>query len=204
MQEAISTTMEDADITMVACLERVRAGDESAARELVERVYPVVIRIVRRHRPRAIQEEDLAQEVLIKMFTRLGQYRHEMPFAHWVSRIAVTTCLDHLRAQYRKPEWRLADLSEDEARYLEECCTTDDGMREPGAAFAARELAEKLLAHLPPKDRVVVTLLDMEGRSVAEVSQLTGMNGTLVKVRAFRARRRLRRLMQRWNEEKQK
>lgn len=194
--------MEDADFKMVACLERVRAGDESAARELVEQVYPVVVRIVRSHRLRAVSEEDLTQEVLIKMFARLEQYRQEVPFTHWVSRIAVTTCLDHLRAQYRRPEWRLSDLSEDEARYLEECFTGDDTVAEPGASLAARELADKLLAYLPPKDRVVITLLDMEGRSVAETAQLTGMNGTLIKVRAFRARRKLRQLMMQWQKEK--
>lgn len=194
--------MEDAHAEMVACLARVRSGDEAAARELVERVYPLVLRVVRGHRPRAVPEEDLAQEVLIKMFTRLDQYRQEVPFEHWVSRIALTTCLDHLRAQYRRPEWRLADLSEEEARYLEECCAADTDVEAPGDAMAARELAGKLLEHLNPKDRMVVTLLDLEGHSVAEVAALTGMNGTLIKVRAFRARRKLRRLMEQWRKEK--
>ncbi|PAW77080.1 MAG: RNA polymerase subunit sigma-24 [Verrucomicrobia bacterium Tous-C9LFEB] len=194
--------MEDTHAEMVACLARVRNGDEAAARELVDRVYPLVLRVVRGHRPRAVPEEDLAQEVLIKMFTRLDQYRQEVPFEHWVSRIALTTCLDHLRAQYRRPEWRLADLSEEESRYLEECCAADTQGEAPGEAMAARELAGKLLEHLNPKDRVVVTLLDLEGYSVAEVAALTGMNGTLIKVRAFRARRKLRRLMEQWRKEK--
>lgn len=194
--------MEDAHAEMVACLARVRGGDEAAARELVDRVYPLVLRVVRGHRPRAVTEEDLAQEVLIKMFTRLDQYRQEVPFEHWVSRIALTTCLDQLRAQYRRPEWRLADLSEEESRYLEECCTADTEVEAPGQAMAARELAQKLLDQLKPKDRVIVTLLDLEGHSIAEVSELTGMNGTLIKVRAFRARRKLRRLMEQWRKEK--
>lgn len=196
--------MEDAHAEMVACLARVRAGDETAARELVEQLHPLVLRIVRGHRPRAVPEEDLVQEVLIKMFTRLEQYRAQVPFEHWVSRMALTTCLDHLRSQYRRPEWRMADLTEDEARYLDDCCVAEaDSVttREPGDSLAARELAGKLLDHLSPDDRMVVTLLDLEGHSVKDVAQMTGMNGTLVKVRAFRARRKLRKLMERWQQE---
>jgi len=94
------------------CLNRVRQRDQAAARELVDHLYPLVIRIVRSHLPRRVPEEDLAQEVFMKMFTRLEQYQGAVPFPHWVSRIAVTTCIDHLRAQKRRPEFRMADLSE--------------------------------------------------------------------------------------------
>jgi RNA polymerase sigma factor (sigma-70 family) len=84
-----------------ACLRRVRERDEAACRELVEHLYPAVIRIVRAHRPRRDAEEDLAQEVFMKMFSRLDQYRERVPLEHWISRIAVTTCYDKLRAQQR-------------------------------------------------------------------------------------------------------
>lgn len=194
--------MEEAHFEMVASLARVRAGDDAAARELVEHLYPLVIRVVRGHRPRAMAEEDLAQEIFMKMFSRLDQFRGEVPFEHWVSRIALTTCIDHLRSQYRKPEWRMADLGEEEAQFLEECCTPDAAASGMVESVAARELAGKLLEFLSPKDQVVVTMLDMEGRSVAEVSQVTGINSALVKVRAFRARRKLRQIMLRWQKEK--
>ncbi len=194
--------MEDAHFEMVANLARVRAGDDIAARELVEHLYPLVILVVRGYRPRAMAEEDLAQEIFMKLFSRLDQFRGEVPFEHWVSRIALTTCLDHLRSQYRKPEWRMADLGEEEAQFLEECCTPDATSGGMVESVAARELAGKLLQFLSPKDQVVVTMLDMEGRSVAEVSQVTGINPTLVKVRAFRARRKLRQIMLRWQKEK--
>ena len=93
--------MPEADETfdLGACLERVRARDQLAARNLVEHLHPLVIRIVRAHLPRRVLEEDLEQEVFMKMFTRLEQYQGNVPFTHWVSRIAVTTCIDHLRAQ---------------------------------------------------------------------------------------------------------
>src|SRR3954471_6576021 len=104
-----------------ACLERVRQQDESAARALVEHLYPLVIKIARAHRPRRMAEEDLAQDIFLKMFTRLDQYegREGVPFEHWLARLAVTTCLDALRAEQRRPEWRWADLADSEREWLE-------------------------------------------------------------------------------------
>ena len=86
---------------LAQCLSRVRQSEPEAARLLVERLYPLVIRIVRSHRPVRTAEEDLAQEVFAKLFARLDQYqeRSDVPFEHWVSRLAVRTCLDALRAE---------------------------------------------------------------------------------------------------------
>jgi RNA polymerase sigma-70 factor, ECF subfamily len=170
---------------------RVVAGDEAAARDMVGLLWPLVIRIVRGHLPRRSSEEDLAQEVFMKVFSRLGQWRADQPLEHWVSRVAVTTCLDALRWQKRRPELRWADLSETEAEVLENVLH-DESDVESGDAVAAKELANKLLETLKPADRLVLTMMDMEGRSVAEVQRHTGWSATLVKVRAFRARRKLR------------
>ena len=175
------------------CLARVRQSDQAAARELVNHLYPMVIRIVRARLPRRAAEEDLAQEIFLKMFTRIDQYQGGVPFSHWVSRIAVTTCIDQLRAQKRRPEFRWADLSENEADVLD-AVLTNDGDVEAGDAMAAHELVHKLLDQLKPDDRLVLQLLDLEQKTLAEVSELTGWNITLIKVRAFRARRKLPKL----------
>ncbi len=180
---------------LIGCLERVRAGDQAAARELVEHLYPLVIRIVRARLPRRVPEEDLAQEIFMKMFTRMGQYHGAVPFPHWVSRIAVTTCIDHLRAQKRRPEFRWADLSENEANMLD-AVLTNDSAAAPDDSLAAHELVHKLLGQLKPEDRMVLQLLDLEQKTIAEVKELTGWNTSLVKVRAFRARRKLQKLFQ--------
>lgn len=177
------------------CLARVRGRDQGAARELVEHLYPLVIRIVRSHLPRRVAEEDLTQEVFMKMFTRMEQYQGAVPFTHWVSRIAVTTCIDHLRAQKRRPEFRWADLSENEANVLDAVLTNANDVA-PDEAVAARELINKLMGQLKPEDQMVLRMLDLEQKSIAEISALTGWNGSLVKVRAFRARRKLRKLFE--------
>ena len=183
---------DDQSFDLAGCLDRVRLRDQGAARELVEHLHPLVIRIVRAHLPRRVSEEDLAQDIFLKMFTRLAQYQGAVPFPHWVSRIAVTTCIDQLRAQKRRPEFRWADLSENEAQVLD-TVTADDGAT-PDDAVATRELVARLLGQLKPEDRMVVQLLDLEQKSIAEISGLTGWNPSLVKVRAFRARRKLQKL----------
>lgn len=175
-----------------ACLRLVRQRDEAACRKLVEHLYPAVIRIVRAHLPRRDAEEDLAQEVFLKMFARLDQYRENVPLEHWVSRIAVTTCYDKLRAQQRRPELRRADLSEEEAERIDRI-TADTADATKASAFAARELVGHLLERLNPADRLVITLLELEQRSIEEIRQVTGWNRSLIKVRAFRARQKLRR-----------
>ena len=183
---------DDQSFDLAGCLDRVRKRDQTAARELVEHLHPLVIRIVRSHLPRRVSEEDLAQDIFLKMFTRLEQYKGEVPFPHWVSRIAVTTCIDQLRAQKRRPELRWADLTETQTDVLDNVLTNENDVS-PDDAVAAKELVHKLLDQLKPEDRLVIQYLDLDQKSIAEISQLTGWNPTLVKVRAFRARRKLQR-----------
>jgi RNA polymerase sigma-70 factor (ECF subfamily) len=183
----------DEPFDLAGCLQRVRQRDQQAARDLVEHLYPLVIRIVRGRLPRRVAEEDLTQEIFLKMFSRLEQYQGAVPFSHWVSRIAVTTCIDHLRAQQRRPEFRWADLSEREAEVLDAVMTNENEVA-ANDAMAAQELVQKLLGQLKPDDQLVLRLLDLEQKSIAEISALTGWNQSLIKVRAFRARRKLQNL----------
>ena len=183
---------DDQSFDLAGCLDRVRKRDQIAARELVEHLHPLVIRICRAHLPRRVAEEDLEQDIFLKMFSRIDQYQGAVPFTHWVSRIAVTTCIDQLRAQKRRPELRWADLSETEAQVLDSAITSENDVS-PDDALEARELVQKLLDQLKPEDRLVIQYLDLEQKTIAEISALTGWNPTLVKVRAFRARRKLQR-----------
>jgi RNA polymerase sigma-70 factor (ECF subfamily) len=182
------TTPGESAATLAA---RARQGDVAAARDLVALLYPLVIKIVRAHRPRRMDEEDLAQTILARVFSALDQYLGKVPLEHWVSRVAVNTCYNALRAESVRPEWRWADLSEEEADFLEQRVMADN-TPDPGDAMTARELAGRMLEALPPKDRLLLTLLDMEGRSINEIRELTGWSVAVIKVRAFRARLKLR------------
>jgi RNA polymerase sigma-70 factor (ECF subfamily) len=171
----------------------LRVRDETAARRLMATLYPQVISIIRARLPRRTDAEDLAQDVFVKVFERLHTYDGRAPLPHWVSRIAVNVCLDALRAEKRRPELRWADLSEKQAEVLEEAM-----MLAPAASLdsvSAGELAEKLLETLSPEERQVIQMLDLEGRTSVEVEALTGWSAVAVRVRAFRARRKLRKRM---------
>jgi len=178
-------------LDVAACVERVRQSDEEAARALVRELYPLVMKIVRSHLPRRTDEEDLAQMVFAKIFAHIEQYSGVVPFEHWVSRVAVNTCLNQLRSEKCRPELRWADLSLDEAETLERVVARAKGP-DPSEHLAARELAHKMLEVLSPKDRLILTMLDLEEHSVEEIRAATGWNASLIKVRAFRARMRLR------------
>src|SRR5664280_324215 len=140
-------------------------------------------------------DETFDLSACLERVRRLDQYKGAVAFSHWVSRIAVTTCIDQLRAQKRRPEFRWADLSEKEAEVLDSVLTSD-GEVAVNDALASRELVDKLLGQLKPEDRLVLQLLDLEQHSVAEISELTGWNPSLVKVRAFRARGKLKKLFE--------
>src|SRR5437763_13608837 len=103
----------EASLDMAACLDRVRQQDEDAARALVRELYPLVMKIVRSHLPRRTDEEDLAQVVFGKIFAHVDQYSGSVPFEHWVSRVAVNTCLNALRADKCRPDSRWVDLKAD-------------------------------------------------------------------------------------------
>ena len=187
--------MSEPEFDMADCLARVRRQDEEAARALFQHLYPLVIKVVRSHLPRRTSEDDLTQTVFMKVFANLGQYSGKAPLEHWVSRIAVNTCIKALRAEKVRPEVRWADLSEDETQIMDWLVTTNDDLN-PDRNLASRDMVEKLLGQLKPKDRLVINWMNLEGRTIEEVQQLTGWNQSVIKVRAFRARAKLRKLFE--------
>lgn len=174
-----------------SCVALARAGDDQACRALLSHLYPLALKLVRAHLPHRADEEDLVQIVFMKLFAKLDQFSGTVPLEHWFSRIVVNTCINQIRYQRVRPELRLADLSEDEEEVVQSLAATEYELAEP-QQLASRELVEKLLDLLTPPERLVITLLHLEGRSVREVSQRTGWTGPMVKIRAFRARQKLK------------
>jgi RNA polymerase sigma-70 factor (ECF subfamily) len=179
------------DAGVSACLEQVRQGDEAASRTLIRYMYPLVLKIVRSNRPRRGDEEDLVQTVMAKVFKSLGQFAGVVPFRHWVSRIAVNTCMNAFRYETRRPELRMADLSEEEASVVQNLNATDEKL-DAGLGLAARDLVQHLVACLAPKDRMLVRLLYLEGFSVDEASAATGWSRGAIQMRISRAKLRMR------------
>jgi RNA polymerase sigma-70 factor (ECF subfamily) len=193
--------MPEPSFDVAACVQRVRERDQDAAQALFRHLYPLVARLVRSHLPRRTSQEDLVQIVFMKIFANLDRFSGVVPLEHWVSRIAINTCLNQLAAEKARPELRWADLSEEQTEALE-AVTAGPEELEPLQNLASREIVEKLLEQLAPTDRLVLTLLHLEGRSVDEVRQITGWNVPVIKVRAFRARRKLRKYFEKLMAEK--
>lgn len=165
--------------------------DDEAARALVRQLYPLVAKIVRAHRPRRTDEEDLCQMIFIKVFQKLSQFSGKVPLEHWVSRIAVNTCLNQIESERIRPELRHADLSVEEQAVIENLSTSADELA-PDQRVGSRQLVEHLLAPLKPVERLAIDLLYLQGRSVEEVRRITGWSAALIKVRAFRARQKMK------------
>jgi RNA polymerase sigma-70 factor (ECF subfamily) len=165
--------------------------DEAAARRLMETLHPRVAGIIRRHWARQEDWEDLEQEVFMRVFEALPRFRPRgLPLEHWVSTITLNVCRRRWRSQSRRPELRWSDLGDGEQRALERASLADD----PAEAIDsrdARSIIHKLLGSLSADDRLILSLLHLEGKPVEEIARLTGLNRVVVKVRAFRARKKL-------------
>lgn len=185
----------DADL-----IAEVRRGDVERFGELVTRYQSKIFATARRHARREEEVEDIVQEVFLKAFHHLGGFRGDAPFEHWLMRLAIHTCYDFLRRHQRNREHSMTDLSDDERDWLE---TQSLESAPPGDDVeAAKTLIDKVLAQLSASNRLIITLLEIEDRSVKEVAELTGWSVTLVKVRAFRARIEMRRILQRMTTKK--
>ena len=179
------------DLDAGALVEAALRNDDEAARELVRRLYPLVAKLVRAHRPRRTAEEDLCQMIFIKVFQKLSQFSGKVPLEHWVSRIAVNTCLNQIEAEKARPELRYADLNEEEQAVVENLATSARELA-PDERLASRQLVEHLLGLLKPVERLAIDLLYLQGRSVEEIRKITGWSVALIKVRAFRARQKMK------------
>src|SRR3954465_11824881 len=116
--------MDDSDAS--ALVKAALQNDDEAARALVRQLYPLVAKIVRAHRARRPPEEDLFQMIFIKVFQKLSQFSGNVPLEHWVSRVAVNTCLNQIESEKVRPELRQADLSEEQRAIVENLSATSE------------------------------------------------------------------------------
>jgi RNA polymerase sigma-70 factor (ECF subfamily) len=163
------------------------SGDDEAFAGLVRRHKRKVFSIVARFARNEAELDDISQEVFVKVFQTLKKYRAEAPFEHWVSKITINACYDQLRKQRREGH----NVPLDDVAF-----SLGDLPKEDAGRSEALQILRPALAKLRPEDRMVITLLNLEEKSVREVSALTGWSEANVKVRAFRARKELKRILE--------
>jgi RNA polymerase sigma-70 factor (ECF subfamily) len=170
----------------------VIAGNSGAFVQLVNRYKRKIFTMAARFARDSDDLDDICQDIFIKVYENLDKFRHDAPFEHWLSRIAIRTCYDALRKRRRER----GNVPLDDIHYQIAAESGEDFV----AAEHARSLLEKGMAELKPAERLVITLLELEEKPVREVAQLTGWSETNVKVRAFRARQKLKNFLEKYNE----
>ncbi len=189
--------MERSEAELIAAVLR---GDRASFEPLVEKYSPRVFATARRYARRESEIEDIVQEVWLKAFDKLKSFRGEAPFEHWLMRLTVRTCYDFLRGHQRNRESSFSEISEPEEDWLDHFVADPSTAAED--ADASRTLINRVLERLSPEARLVIQLLEIEDRSVKEIAELTGWSVPLVKVRAFRARGEMRKILARITKDK--
>lgn len=188
------------ELTDDELVSQVRAGDERAFEHLFERHKRRVAGVAGRFFHERAQIEDIIQETFVKAYFALQDYHgaQDKSFFAWLRRIAINTAYDALRRKQKHPESSLSALTEDETNWLDSQVQAKGANADVEATVIARDLAGKLLSRLNAEDRLVLTLLDGEQCSTAEIAKITGWSIAKVKVRAHRARKSLRRILQKF------
>lgn len=188
-----TTGIDDARI-----VELVLGGDVDRFAFLLERHRRYVFGIVAGHVP-AGDVDETAHDVFVRAYRSLPTWSGAGEFRHWLAGIAVRTCRDFWRRRYRRRETAMSDLSGEQEERVER--TTPDE-RTPGVdelleRREAEELLQAAMAGLSPTDRTILRLVNIEGRPVSEAAALLGLSESNAKVRGFRARRKLRTILER-------
>lgn len=184
------------DIEDARILKAIRAGDVNAYAGIITKYQGRVSGIVSGHAPRE-RVAELTHEVFVRAYRSLSGYRGDSPFGHWLAKVAVRTCHDFWRAEYRRRERPESELSDECRAFVEEAAALEssEAAEETASRREARELLAWAMDRLSPTDRMVVTLTHLEERPVAEAAEMLGISVPNVKVRAFRARKKLRALL---------
>ena len=172
---------------------RVLRGEVDEFALLIERYQVKVSAMARRYLRREEDAEDAIQTVFIKAFQRLKDWRREAPFEHWLSRIALRVCLDKLRKEKRRPEVLFSEFTAEEEDWVVHFRISPEAASSQSGA--ARELVRRAMESLSPEARLMVDLFEIQGKTAREISALTGWSVAGVKMRAFRARLQLKKVL---------
>jgi RNA polymerase sigma-70 factor (ECF subfamily) len=176
-------------------IQSCQRGDTAAFEELIRRferkVFGLIYQVVRS----ANEVEDIAQEVFTKLFFSLPQFRLEASFEAWLYRITVNQCCDYLRKRKRTPHVNESELSAEEAANFERVGSFSQSREmDISLRLEMRQTADNLLSALPPQERSLLVLKEVEELSIEELMAVFKASRSAIKVRLFRARRRLKSL----------
>ena len=174
-----------------ALIRRVQARDEMAFREIVEnyqaKVYSIIFGILRNRN----DAEDISQQVFAKVYFSIRNFDSRSSLLTWIYKITVNECYDYLRKKKVRKLVYESDFSEDESRRMQASEPAIDPGLPIDTRLAQRDLVMKLLGKLSEEDRSLMVMKEVEGHSVEELAQMTGLNENTIKVKLFRTRQKL-------------
>jgi RNA polymerase sigma-70 factor (ECF subfamily) len=180
-----------------ALVRRAQSGDESAFREIVERyqakVFSIIHGIVRQRN----DVEDIAQQVFAKVYFSIRNFDFRSSLITWIYKITVNECFDYLRKKRVRKLVYESDMSEDEARRVENSEPQSGRNTRADANLARRDYIVKLMDRVSEEEKRLLMLKEVEGYSVEELSGMLNMNENTIKVKLFRARQKLVKAAQR-------
>jgi RNA polymerase sigma-70 factor (ECF subfamily) len=190
-QPRAKTRVDHRNSEEAALVRRVQAKDEMAFRDIVERyqakVFSIIYGILRNHN----DAEDISQQVFAKIYFSIQSFDFRSSLLTWIYKITVNECYDYLRKKRVRKLVYESDFSDEDALHMENTGAAADAAPAIDQTLASRDLAMKLLAKISEEDRDLILLKEVEGHSVEELSQMTGMNENTIKVKLFRARQKL-------------
>ena len=186
--------MKNDDIELVR---KTLSGDKSAFDRLVKSASPRVFSIIYRFFREKQQAEDIAQEVFIRAYRYLNTYAQEKPFANWLSTITVRICYKELKKEKNRLEKTEASLTSENYSIIDSFCFDPESLNhmDQEKKLILKELAEKILVKLSAKERMIIVLTEVEGRSIKEGSNLMEISTVNVKVSNYRARKNAQKIL---------
>ncbi|MFL2910486.1 MAG: sigma-70 family RNA polymerase sigma factor [Limisphaerales bacterium] len=175
----------------------VLGGDIESFEELILRYQPRIFGMARKYFRNESDVEDLVQTIFTKTYKKLGSFKKTAPFEHWFMRLSVNTCYDALRRRTKHREQAVSDLMFEDESWQNRLDNIPDS-EDQESLDKANELVHSVMEQISNKARIVLTMQELEGRSIKEISELTGWSISLVKVQAFRARKEMRAAVERF------
>ena len=175
----------------------VVGGDVDCFEELIIRYQPRVFGMARKYFRNESDAEDVVQTIFTKTFKKLSSYKGTAPFEHWFMRLSINACYDALRRKRNRPDQTISDMLFDDESWQDRLSNIPDASDRVGLE-EARELVYTVLGQISDRARIVLTLQELEGRSIREITEITGWSESLVKVQAFRARKEMRASVERF------
>ena len=175
----------------------VVGGDVDCFEELITRYQSRVFGMARKYFRNESDAEDVVQTIFTKTFQKLSSYKGTAPFEHWFMRLSVNTCYDALRRKRNRPDQTISDTLFDDESWQDRLGKIPEAS-DREEQEQARELVHTVLDQVSDRARIVLTLQELEGRTIKEIAEITGWSESLVKVQAFRARKEMRAAVERF------